>query len=271
MNRFETLVAQRFLFLSDALGSASAPSDASLRPLAWFDDQGRVRVMVLSARGRIEWPDLAPLWRAVQSDLGWPAPAIAVAASQGWQLWFALAEPLPAARAHQLVSGVSQRFLPLELQQMLRPWPPAEGSAARDCTAEVEWVLNATQAMVEGQWPAFVTPDLAAVFGEAPWLDLPPSPEGQADLLQRLQPLPPGPWADLFAQTVPAPSPPHRAEPLQQHLLSAHDPLRFLLAVMADDAVDLALRLQAAQALLPYRDRCLDPSGQAVAPIKRPA
>ena len=36
-------------------------------------------------------------------------------------------------------------------------------------------------------WSAFVAPDLAHIFNDTPWLDLPPNLEGQAELLARLK------------------------------------------------------------------------------------
>jgi len=87
-----------------------------------------------------------------------------------------------------------------------------------------------------------VAPDLAPVFAEEPWLDTPPGEEGQADLLARLQSIKsaalPGPAAAAAAGATPAPA-------------TNSDPKRFLLEVMNDASVPLALRIEAAKALLP--------------------
>ena len=55
----------------------------------------------------------------------------------------------------------------------------------------------------EGQWSAFVAPDLAPVFVEATWLDIPPGAEGQADLLKSLKSITPQAWESALAILAP--------------------------------------------------------------------
>ena len=116
--------------------------------------------------------------------------------------------------------------------------------------------IEVTEQSLKGRWSAFVAPDLAAVFDEEPGLDLPPNPAGQADLLSRLastpltdfqralarlQPVAAAATAATAAGAAPAPAAPGLT------------PRDFLLAVMNDTAVDLALRVEAAKALLAPR------------------
>jgi len=110
------------------------------------------------------------------------------------------------------------------------------------------------QQLTPERWSAFVAPDLAPVFAEEPWLDTAPGMEGQADLLMRLESIQ---SADLgvalerlgaapaAVMSVPVPVPGDAATdaPMQQAR-------RFLLAVMNDESVALALRIEAAKALL---------------------
>ena len=107
-------------------------------------------------------------------------------------------------------------------------------------------------------WSAFVAPDLAPIFADEPWLDQPPSPDAQASVLARLQSIQPTAFAAALARLSAAASPKLPLEP-PSHLPSyapatgqALAPKDFLLAVMHDPTVALALRIEAAKALLPY-------------------
>ena len=114
------------------------------------------------------------------------------------------------------------------------------------------------------QWSAFVAPDLAHMFDGTPWLDLPPNPEGQAELLSRLRSIEPAEWraaqawlqqADLALQTAPQPATlaaQHAAPPDTGAAVSDLDPHTFLRQVMNDATAPLALRIEAAKALLPH-------------------
>ena len=114
-----------------------------------------------------------------------------------------------------------------------------------------------------GCWSAFVAPDLAAVFSDDPWLDVPPTPDGQADLLSRIASTQPAAFLHALDQLQPAavPATPDAPcgtiDPPNRKWASAGqglDPKQFLLAVMHDPAVELRLRIEAAKALLPCFD-----------------
>ena len=102
-----------------------------------------------------------------------------------------------------------------------------------------------------GQWSAFVAPDLAPMFADEPCLELAPNLEAQARLLSTLASMP---LADVQQQLAAPASP---SAPVEQRPAptgtggAGQDPRAFLLAVMNDDSVALALRIEAARALLP--------------------
>jgi len=240
--------------------AAGAAADSAAAGLATAD--GRTRALVLAVAARTAWPGVLAVWHGVQADLQWPAPAIAVAGSDGYQLWFSLAAPVPARAALALLEHLRRRYLPELALETVATFPP-DPAAARSASRPP---LLPPQEIAPGRWSAFVAPDLGALFADEPWLDLAPSADAQADLLSRLHVVPPADWqracerlaaapAAQPAQPVAAPeSRPAGADaPTAQAgaAIDHEDPRRFLLAVMNDPAVDLHLRIEAAKALLP--------------------
>jgi len=210
-----------------------------------------VRALVLELARPAEWPPLARLWQAVQAELGLPAPAIAVSGVDGLQLWFSLQQPLPAAQGHAFMATLRDRYLP-DLAPRVSLWPAVAASGAVECAARVPAPQPGS-----GLWSAFVAPDLAALFDDTPWLDLPPSEDGQAALLAGLATITPEALAAAAAcldppasEAVALPAPAAMANPTA---IRQQDPYAFLLGVMNDPAVPLALRIEAAKALLPPR------------------
>jgi len=237
--------------------------DADVAAPTLNGSDGQVRAMVLALCGPADWATLAPVWRGVQADLGWPAPAIAVNGVDAFELWFSLAQPVPVAEAVALLLGLRQRYLADLKPERVRLWPRAD---AAPWTAPF---IPAQQA--PERWSAFVAPDLAAVFGgDDPSLDFPPGEDAQAELLSRLSCIKPDNWQVAVAQlqaasfAVPpavvkgvpvapvagtalaAPVTPHNAALVGPY----EDPRRFLRDVMNESSVPLALRLEAAKILL---------------------
>lgn len=201
---------------------------AELKRLYAPDDaQGQVRAMVLSLSRPADWEALSTLWRGVQADLALPAPAIAVSGIDGYQIWFSLAEPLPTDQAMAFLEALRLRYL--------------RSIAAERIGLMVDAPVVPALQTPTGNWSAFVAPDLAPVFADTPWLDIPPSPDGQADLLSRLASIK---RAD-FQQAL------ERLSPVDAKV-QPRSPKSFLLDVMNDDTIELGLRIQAAKALLPY-------------------
>jgi hypothetical protein len=191
----------------------------------------------------------------VQSDLDLPAPAIAVNGVDAFELWFSLAEPVPVAEAAAFLQGLRQRYLADVKPARLRLWPEAVVPSASPGPSRIPALQPAT-----GRWSAFVAPDLPAVFGDDPSLDFQPVDDAQAEQLHRLASIPPDAWQAALAHlqaVVPAAAPAALPSPVSS-VASAHaalqgpyqDPRRFLLDVMNDPTVALALRIDAAKALL---------------------
>lgn len=215
--------------------SPDAPTDASP---ALVDAQGRTRTLVLALGRPADWATLSTVWQAVQAEGGLPAPGIAVSGTDSFQLWFSLAEAVPMAEAHAFLDALRRRCLGHigTARVSLRPSPAGAHHTA---------TIPAQQGDAE-QWSAFVAPDLAPMFNEAPWLDLPPSPEGQAELLSRLRSIRPAEWQAAQAWLRDA----------DGAASTTLDPHTFLREVMNDASVPLALRIEAAKALLPHVPPC---------------
>lgn len=223
----------RRLFLDDH--AASAQQDATQGGAA-----SRTRAMVLGVPGAGGWNALSRVWRGVQADLQCPAPGIAVSGG-GHELWFSVSQPVPIAQAQAFLESLLTRYLgdvpPHRVRMMLR-----EGAQSLP-PRELE----------EGRWSAFVSADLAGLFTDEPWLDIPPGDDAQAELLSTLQSMSPEDLERALAQDVaPAAEASLQAQrpwaAAEQHA----DPRSFLLAVMNDAAAPLHLRIEAAKALLPY-------------------
>lgn len=247
MTRLQTELARLYL-------PRSVPDGAdNSNPHAWLDAQGRTRVLMLELRCPADGTMLSHIWRSVQVDWEWPAPAMAVSGTDGLQLWFSLAEPVPVAEAVTLLAGLRQWHVPGWGAHRVRQWPeqPVLGELAPVPRCEA----------ASGHWAAFVAADLMPLFEESPWLDIAPGEEGQAQLLAGLGSVRPAQWRAVMAQLQPVSVPPSVQAPLPQGAVAAgetNDPRQFLLRVMNDEAVPMALRIEAAKALLP-----VTPSGDA--------
>ncbi len=207
---------------------------------------GQARALVLELARPASWDSLAQVWRGVQADLDLPAPAIAVSGSDGYQLWFSCLQPVPVAQAMGFLELLRQRYL---------------GEIARERVGmHAGPVVAPPTKVATGHWSAFVAPDLAAVFVDEPWIDLPPGSDAQADLLSRLASTQPADWQRALERLGPAaPVAPAAAPfaPRPAPLAGGLEARRFLLEVMNDRAIDLHLRIEAAKALLP----CVDDEG----------
>lgn len=226
---------------------------------------GRVRALVLELGKPADWSLLGTVWRGVQADLELPAPAIAVSGIDAYQLWFSLAEPVSVLQAGAFLEALQVRYLGLVAPGRLSKWPRVDPS--NPSHIQHAMLVPALQ-QATGRWSAFVAPDLAAIFAEEPWLDLPPNPEAQAKVLARLECIKPAAFQAALQQLGPgsgvqtaAPtSISQESETLsasrkfQTPALPGHSqtPKEFLLGVMNDKTIELPLRIGAAKALLPY-------------------
>jgi hypothetical protein len=239
MNRLESELQRLYLL------PPSDPAEAADRRL--ISERGDVRALVLELARPADWDALSRVWQGVQAELGLPAPAIAVSGSDGLQLWFSLQDAVSTARAAAFLSQLRSRYLPGVAPMRLRCMPS---------TAEPSWraaLVPAQQAGTEN-WSAFVAPDLAPVFADTPWLDIPPGVEGQADLLARLKSIKPDALDAAFQRLQPPDAPAPDAPPSSARTEPGGgpdvDPARFLQQVLNDESVALPLRIEAAKALL---------------------
>jgi hypothetical protein len=257
MSRLHSAFAR--LFLPDAASPARpAPTAADL-----LDAQGCTRALVLELAAPADWDRLRTVWEGVQSDLGLPAPAIAVSGVEGIQLWFSASAPVPVADARRWLEALCRRYLPGVKAHRLRLFP--RGDAAVADGAVVVHAEPVPTVQPDGEkWSAFVAPDLVALFTETPWLDSEPGEEGQAALLERVGVMKAG-WFEAGVGTDEAGGdgsegvslPPSSPVPLvdERAVAAAGVGLRreaalFLLRVMNDETAPLAVRVEAARALL---------------------
>ena len=236
MTRLQSELTRLYLAAPTPPGGAAAP---------FVDVQGRVRALVLEVVQPVAWDTLSRVWQGVQAELDLPAPAIAVSGTDGLQLWFSLEGPIEVAAAHAFLESLRTRWLADVAPTRVRLLP--------DPAAPTHPAPRVPAPHADGDhWSAFIAPDLAAIFSETPWLDVEPSDEGQAALLRGLQSIKPAAFADavarLRAHERDAPAPPARADATSG---PTDDPRSFLLRVMNDESVPLALRIDAAKALLP--------------------
>lgn len=228
-------------------------SDTPLRD-ALVSPSGAVRTLVLELRRPADWRTLSAVWAGVQADLGWPAPAIAVNGQDAYQLWMSLSEPVAYSEGHAMLEALRRRYLPEVERDRVGMWP-GEGLAEAGQLASMPGQMTGSD-----RWSAFVAPDLAAVFGDEPALDLPPGRDAQAELLAQIRSVRLGDARRLLAPSSHAAetpvsgavSVPGKEASASMASGQAHhdDPRSFLLAVMNDPSVAMAFRIEAAKALL---------------------
>ncbi|MBC7665211.1 MAG: hypothetical protein H7276_15745 [Caulobacter sp.] len=241
MNRLDAELDRLYLG-----GLVFATQDA--QTLSLIDARGRVRALVLEVVLPAGWEALSRAWQGVQAELELPEPAIAVSGIDGLQLWFSLETSVDAARAHAFLAMLRERFLADVPTRRVRLYPDAAMPSRHAA------LVPAPQGE-PGNWSAFVSADLAAVFSDTPRLDVEPGEEGQAALLRRLQPIKTA-GSDAVLAATPAQAradAPERETPVHASAsapTSDADPRAFLLCVMNDERVEMALRIEAAKALL---------------------
>jgi hypothetical protein len=245
-------------------GEFPAVDEAWLRLVG---ESGQVRTLVVSLSRPADWAALSGMWRGVQVDLELPAPAIAVNGVDAYELWFSLLKPVSLAQAHAFLQGLRQRYLAEVKPHRVQLRPSLDAGVSSHVTPLVPAAQGDS-----GNWSAFVAPDLAAVFGDEPLLDLPPGMDAQADALRRVVCIKPAEFdAALLELSFAAPSDdPHvpvktvihvasrlpddavdAVAPRSQGLAGPYpNPRAFLLDVMNDASTPLALRMDAAKALL---------------------
>jgi hypothetical protein len=273
---------ERLYFLSGQQGQLQTP-DAAVAPrvgaitpeylraslsgqfklaLDLCDAQGRVRALVVDFSRAADWQQVATLYQAVQDELELPAPAIAISAQAGHQLWFSLAASVPLAQAQEFLDGLRRAYLPDFSRSQLTCYPPTSEVPTR---APRRLDLAPAMHAASGKWSAFIDPSMGAMFIDAPGLEMAPNMDRQADILGHLSSI----KADDFQSAMrllqerfeatentvtEAPYRPATATPPALLTLNQtfSDPHTFLLAVMNDATAPAEQRIRAAEALLPY-------------------
>ena len=264
MNKLQSELNRLYLPRPMERAETDVPSSALMDP------SDRVRAMVMELTRPPSWEALSRVWHGVQTELELPAPAIAVSGIDGLQLWFSLAEPIAVARAHAFLECLRQRFLAEIESTRVRLMPVPDASAIRQ-----ERHARLVPALQEhtGNWSAFLAPDLVPIFADTPWLDIAPNEEGQAALLRGIEVTKQAVFEAALEKLGPTMHPSQSIvevaasvdEPLTHGRPEAAcadgDPKRFLLHIMNDGNVALALRIEAAKALLRHSNEFRPPQG----------
>lgn len=251
MNRFNAEFSRLYL----------VPDQASPAHGQLVSPDGTVKAMVLELARPAEWAELSTLWRAVQNDLELPAAAIAVSGTDGLQLWFSVSTPVSAIDAANFLAALHHKYLGTTPAKRVGLYP-SRASAAAGGAVHARQVPAAIEGT--GNWSAFVSPDLVSVFGEEPWLDIPPNQDQQADILSRMKSMAVSQFREVLGRLGATPSqasspvnasvgqPPGRGTALSGQGAAKMGPQEFLMQVMNDPSLGLADRIEAAKALLPY-------------------
>jgi hypothetical protein len=156
------------------------------------DAQGCTRLLgfgfhgVARGQGAAHCAAMLQLARWLMEELGLPEAAFSVNGRDGFDLWLALAAPVPVAEAHEFVQRLQGLHLH-ELQQVhLRPAAPQPALAGAEPLR-----LPPGQHPDSGLWSVFIAPGLAPSFTEEAGIDIAPNLDKQAELLSRLQPIAP--------------------------------------------------------------------------------
>lgn len=241
MSRFDTEFA-RLYGLPD-------PADPAQMPMVTAD--GAVKALVLEIAQPAVWSDLSAVWHGTQSESELPAAAIAVSGTDGLQLWFSVSEPVSAVDATEFLTLLQRKYLSAVPAKRVRLFP----SFGLEANEQIVHAARVPALQASGNWSAFVSADLASIFGDEPWLDIPPSLDQQADILSRLKPMKVSQFHDTLGllRGTPHPETPAVTSPASAPRGGATmGPKAFLTAVMNDPAVALKDRIEAAKALLPY-------------------
>jgi hypothetical protein len=142
-------------------------------------DDGLTRAMVIpfhkmgDREEAQHWTRLCAVANALQSELGFPAPAVSISGANGYALWLSLEAPLPAAQAQAFLELLRQAYFP---DMDLRP-------DAVSAAVELPPCLNQRT----GKWAAFIHPGMGASFADESGLEMAPPFAGQAAFLEGLQ------------------------------------------------------------------------------------
>lgn len=142
-------------------------------------DDGLTRAMVIAfdkagdGEDDQHWSRLCAVANALQTQLGFPAPAVSVSGGNGYGLWLSLETAVPAAQAQKFLELLRRAHFP-----DIEPGPDT-------VTAPVE--LPPCLHQGSGKWAAFIHPGMGASFADESGLEMAPPFAGQAAFLEGLQ------------------------------------------------------------------------------------
>ncbi len=146
--------------------------------LSMLNTQGLTRAMVIifNKVGNHDedrhWTRLCSVANTLQSEFGFPAPAVSISGDHGYGLWLSLESPVAAEDAQKFVQLLHAAYFPdMEL-------------AADSVRIPVE--LPPCLHAATGMWAAFIDPGLGASFADEAWLEMAPPIAGQIALLKDL-------------------------------------------------------------------------------------
>jgi hypothetical protein len=119
------------------------------------------------------WTQLCAVASALQTQLGFAAPAVSVSGVDGYGLWLSLEAPVPVAQAQEFLELLQAAYFP---DMYLR-------ADAASAPVELPPCLHASS----GKWAAFIHPGLGASFADESGLEMAPSFTGQAAFLDGLK------------------------------------------------------------------------------------
>jgi hypothetical protein len=118
------------------------------------------------------WTRFCEVANSLQTELGFPAPAVSISGANGYGLWMSLEAPVPVAQA--------QKFLEL----LRKAYFPDIDLRADAVSAPVE--LPPCLHQSTSKWAAFIHPGMGASFADESGLDMPPPFAGQTAFLKGL-------------------------------------------------------------------------------------
>jgi hypothetical protein len=118
------------------------------------------------------WMRLCAMANALQTQLGWPAPAVSVSGKDAYGLWLSFASPMPVGQVQTLLGLLHLAYL---------PGVPVHPEAA---TLPVPLLPGMHQGT--GKWGAFIHPGLGASFIDEMGLEMAPPLAAQSAFLESL-------------------------------------------------------------------------------------
>jgi hypothetical protein len=190
-------------------------------PLVSSDDQTRAIVIDFARARRTgpeqHWTNLCEVANKLQSDFGFPPPAVSITGASSFQLWLSLEEPVPLGDARRFLSMLREAHFPeLDLQAAT--------------TVELPPSLN----VASGKWAAFIHPGMGASFAEEAGLVMAPPVSAQVAFLEGLESIGKAQFFEALVSMKQGDAPAPMAAPVPEPIRSATDGLLLKDATLED-------------------------------------